>query len=269
MTIEEERVAFVIVLWAVVLGFIGFASEWSVVAFAASYVSLGVVGLSLLWWRKKAERSAPIDPQLGVAVALGAQVVVTGVHAFWGEGTYAGIASAMVWGSCAVLIGAYAIGRLRVLRQRIRARDKIAALVMPSKIEGTATPLKIAFARARAIQDMTFVLPVFLYSNLFVVARKEGDHLNLNISPSPAPDRFFVIIAESQKSLSMFPPNLIHAIELRTLLTLIDRKWDIVVVYGDGKDVLSAEYLPELREMLDLESAMTRASREIGAQPRT
>ncbi|MBP0493359.1 hypothetical protein [Roseomonas indoligenes] len=117
-------------------------------------------------------------------------------------------------------------------------------------MEAVPTPLKAAFAEARARRDMTEVLPVFVHSRLFVVAVAEGDELQLFITKSPRPDRMCVTVAESRQALARVPRHLVHAIDMERLLRGIVGAWDIFVMYPDGGDILHAEYLPDLRDML-------------------
>ncbi|WP_338662067.1 hypothetical protein VQH23_17785 [Pararoseomonas sp. SCSIO 73927] len=117
-------------------------------------------------------------------------------------------------------------------------------------MEGVHTPLKAAFAEARAARDMGTVLPVFLRSPLFVVAVAEGERLEPFITKSPIPDRMCVTVAESREALASVPAHLVHPIGMDRLLRCIIGTWDIVVTYPDGGDILQAEYVPDLRDML-------------------
>lgn len=122
-------------------------------------------------------------------------------------------------------------------------------------IEGVATPLKIAFAKARATgRDLSEVLPVLVRSPLFVMANEDRGLLELFITRSPLPDRMCVTIGESREAMAQVPAHLIHLITIERLLVGIIGAWDIMVVYPDGGDVLQAEYVQDLRAMVGIKS---------------
>jgi hypothetical protein len=121
-----------------------------------------------------------------------------------------------------------------------------------TEIEGVPTPLKIAFAQARATgSDLSSVLPVLIRSPLFVVAQANRDQLDLFITASPIAGRMCVTIAESEAALAKVPAHLVHPITIDRLLRAIIGTWDLMICYPDGGDVLHAEYLPDLRALLD------------------
>ena len=121
-----------------------------------------------------------------------------------------------------------------------------------TSMNGVATPLKIAFAEARADgRDLSGVLPVLVRSPLFVVANDNGARLELYITKSPVPDRMCVTISESREAMAQVPAHLVHPVTIDRLLAGIIGAWDIVIVYPDGGDVLQAEYVPDLRAMVD------------------
>jgi hypothetical protein len=123
-----------------------------------------------------------------------------------------------------------------------------------TEIEGIATPLKIAFAEARAAgTDSSRVLPVLIRSPLFVVAHAEGERLEFFITKSPIPDRMCVTIGESAEALANVPAHLVHPVTAERLVRGIVGRWDILVCYPDGGDVLHAEYVPDLRALLGIE----------------
>lgn len=117
--------------------------------------------------------------------------------------------------------------------------------------EHDITPLRHAFELAREANDMSGVLPVFLRTDpIWVAAAQEGDRLDLFITPSPIPDRYCVTIAERREFLDRIPAHLVHATDVATLLARMIGRWDVVILYAGGGDVLHAEYVPDLREML-------------------
>jgi hypothetical protein len=119
-----------------------------------------------------------------------------------------------------------------------------------TSMEGVATPIKSAFAEARAHgRDLSGVLPI-----LFVVANDNGTGLELYITKSPVPDRMCVTISESREAMAQVPAHLVHPVTIDRLLAGIIGAWDIVIAYPDGGDVLQAEYVPDLRSMVDMTS---------------
>jgi hypothetical protein len=123
-----------------------------------------------------------------------------------------------------------------------------------TEIQGVATPLKIAFAEARALgTDSRGVLPVLIRSPLFVVAQADGARLEFLVTKSPIPDRMCVTIGESAAALARVPAHLVHPITAERLVRGMIGRWDLLVCYPDGGDVLQAEYLPDLRELLGIE----------------
>ena len=116
--------------------------------------------------------------------------------------------------------------------------------------DGLVTPLKASFAEARAESNMAIALSQLWKADLYVVVGSPGDESrDFYITPSPTEGRWAVTVSEKQEWLKRIssPKAPIKGSEL---ITRLNEKWEIVIVYGDGGDYVRQEHLSWLREAL-------------------
>lgn len=107
---------------------------------------------------------------------------------------------------------------------------------------GEQTPLKNAFRKARETKIIDHVLPVLQGSKIFVVGETIGDNIDFIAVPSRKPQRFCVTISEKKEWLEgiKYPKQQTTGL---ALLDEIPNGLELVIMYDDGMDYLTAEHL--------------------------
>lgn len=111
------------------------------------------------------------------------------------------------------------------------------------------SPLKLAFQRARAENNIDLVLPVLLKSQLFIVTGGQSESGDFYLVPSPRRDRLCVTVAERVKDLQKiaWPKSQVSG---EHLLRSLPANVEVIVVYSDGGDYITREHLQWYRSQL-------------------
>jgi fimbrial chaperone protein len=112
------------------------------------------------------------------------------------------------------------------------------------------SPLKSAFAQARAASNIDLITPVFLGASLFVVGKAIPGEATpaFYLTKSRDPRRLCVTVSESAQWLSSLKDVTLIGFTGRDLLNSIAAEQEVIVVYDQGGDYLSAEQLAWMRE---------------------
>ena len=112
--------------------------------------------------------------------------------------------------------------------------------------------LKTAFAEARRTGSMVPVFEPFVQANFFVVGIVDQHGTpNIMLKSSPTPGNMCATVSEKREWLKDVPQDRCLPITGRKLIELLGDGKDVVVVYGDGGDLLQHEYVEAFREALD------------------
>ncbi len=114
-----------------------------------------------------------------------------------------------------------------------------------------SSPLKRAFARARATGNIEDILPELLRAQLFVVCKRvpAGASPAFFIQHSPKPERWCVTVADSTEALrGLQDVDLVPCVG-EALIAAMNRAHEIVVAYPDGGDYLTREQLDYFRSL--------------------
>lgn len=111
------------------------------------------------------------------------------------------------------------------------------------------TPLKSAFQRSRAENNIELILPELLAAQLHVVIGGKSEQIDLFLVPSPNPERQCVTVAEDLAFLAgiAFPKIPVTGAQL---VASIPPEIEIVLLHGDGANYLTREQLAWFRGML-------------------
>ena len=110
------------------------------------------------------------------------------------------------------------------------------------------TPLKNAFQRSRAQNNIELILPELLAAQLHVVIGGQSGQIDLFLVPSPNPERQCVTVAEDPAFLAgiAFPKIPVTGAQL---IASIPPEVEIVLLHGDGANYLTREQLAWFRRM--------------------
>lgn len=111
------------------------------------------------------------------------------------------------------------------------------------------TPFQQAYADARESGDLSRIVDLFMSSQFFVVAGMDAEMETpvLALSRSPDPNRLAVTAAEDPEHLSDIPDVVLIERAGRALLDEMRDGDDLVIIYEDGGELLSADILDWLR----------------------
>jgi hypothetical protein len=112
------------------------------------------------------------------------------------------------------------------------------------------SPLKIAFSEARATSNIDLVAPVFIASRLFVIGKTtplDRDPV-FYLTKSRNLGRFCVTVSESSDRFRGLSEITLIKISGSELLKRMSSKQELIIVYEDGGDFLSAEQLNWIRQ---------------------
>ena len=111
------------------------------------------------------------------------------------------------------------------------------------------TPLKSAFQKSRAENNIELILPELLAAQLHVVSGGQSEQIDLFLVPSPNPERQCVTVAEDPAFLAgiAFPKIPVTGVQL---IASIPPEIEIVLLHGDGANYLTREQLAWFRGML-------------------
>ena len=111
------------------------------------------------------------------------------------------------------------------------------------------TPLKSAFQKSRAENNIELILPELLAAQLHVVIGGQSEQIDLFLVPSPNPERQCVTVAEDLAFLAgiAFPKIPVTGAQL---IASIPPEIEIVLLHGDGANYLTREQLAWFRGML-------------------
>jgi hypothetical protein len=123
----------------------------------------------------------------------------------------------------------------------------LAVVTVPAS--ATDSPLKLAFAKSRAENNIDVILPVLRKSRLFVVTGGQSETQDYFLTSSPTSGRFCVTVAEQIEYLHRisWPKTEVTG---EHLLRKLPANIEIVVVYPDGGDYITREHLQWYRSLL-------------------
>ena len=107
-----------------------------------------------------------------------------------------------------------------------------------------STPVQIAFEASRIRRDIGLIFPVFVKARFFVLAERiSPERLEPLLGPSPRPKRLCVTIAESEAVLARAGDHPLMRRSGREVLDAFGKRYDVVVVYAAGGDLLTVEQM--------------------------
>ena len=126
----------------------------------------------------------------------------------------------------------------------------ILTVAVVAKDEPMTSPLKAAFQRSRAENNIDVVLPALKAATLYVIVASvpgsDGGHDYIR-TKSPNPERWCITVAESEATLKDVPwPK--RKVKGADLLKELPAELEIVVAYSDGGDYLTREQLDWYRQ---------------------
>jgi hypothetical protein len=114
----------------------------------------------------------------------------------------------------------------------------------------TSSPLKTAFSQWRAGSDIKLMASVFRKVELFVAGNKTplDKEPVFYLTRSKNPERVCVTVSESTAKLGQLPNVSLIRMTGSTLLKRLGPLQEVIIVYDDGGDYLTAEQLAWMRQ---------------------
>lgn len=107
-----------------------------------------------------------------------------------------------------------------------------------------STPVQAAFQASRKHRDIGYIFPVFVRTSFFVLgAPGPADRIEPLLGPSPRPNRLCVTGSESEAALARAGVHPLMRMTGREILKAYGARYDVVVVYDDGGDLLTIEQM--------------------------